>query len=126
MKTPECSLLRRPAVLALILFTMMLTSLTPAFAQRPNLTGTVVRESGSPLDGGTVELLEPGGDQVKHRVYTDSRGAFAFRAPAGSYELRVKFGSRVLPQKMDDETRKRRPVTLTSDPQRLRIEVKTR
>lgn len=125
MKTPECNPMRGPAALALIL-ALVLAPLTPAFAQRPSLTGTVVQESGSPLDGGTVELLEPGSDQVKHQVYTDSRGAFAFRAPAGSYELRVKFGSRVLPQRMDGETRNRRPVTVTSEPQRLQIKVETR
>lgn len=112
------------AVLALALG-LALAPLTPALAQQPSLAGTVAKDSGQPLDQGTVELLAPGTEQVQHRVYTDSRGRFAFRVPAGSYDLRVKFGSQVLPQKVGAGTRDRRPVTVTAQPQTLQIQVKT-
>lgn len=113
-------------VLALALvFALALAPLAPAAAQQPSLAGAVTKDSGQPLDQGTVELLAPGTEQVRHRVYTDSRGRFAFRAPAGSYDLRVKFGDRVLAQKVGGAARDRRPVTVTAQPQTLTVEVKT-
>lgn len=115
----------RVAALAALALGLALAPFTPALAQQPSLAGAVVKDSGQPLDQGTVELLAPGTEQVRHRVYTDSRGRFAFRVPAGSYDLRVKFGDRVLPQKVGNGARDRRPVTVTAQPQALQIVVKT-
>jgi hypothetical protein len=104
---------------------LALAPLAPAAAQPPSLAGAVVKDSGQPLDQGTVELLARGTEQVQHRVYTDSRGRFAFRVPAGSYDLRVKFGNRVLSQKVGGGTRDRQPVTVTAQAQTVQIEVQT-
>lgn len=125
MKTPATLNATRRIALVTAL-ALLAAPLAPALAQQPSLAGTVVKDSGQPLDQGTVELLEPGGNAVKHRVYTDSRGRFAFRAPAGSYDLRVKFGNSVLPQKTGNGTRNRQRVSVTPQAQTLRIEVKTR
>ncbi|HSL84233.1 MAG TPA: carboxypeptidase-like regulatory domain-containing protein [Thermoanaerobaculia bacterium] len=115
----------RTAVAVLLALGLALAPLAPAAAQAPSLAGAVVKDSGHPLDQGTVELLAPGTEQVKHRAYTDSHGRFAFRAPAGSYDLRIKFGDRVLPQNVGGAARDRRPVTVTAQPQTLTVEVKT-
>lgn len=125
MKTRIARNVTRPFAV-LFALGLLLAPVAPALAQQPSLAGTVVKDSGQPLDQGTVELLEPGGNAVKHRVYTDSRGRFAFRAPAGSYDLRIKFGNSVLPQKVGNGTRDRRQVSVTPQPQTLRVEVKTR
>lgn len=117
--------LHRAAVAAILALGLALAPLAPAAAQPPSLAGAVVKDSGQPLDQGTVELLAPGTEQVKHRAYTDSHGRFAFRAPAGSYDLRVKFGNQVLPQKVGGAARDRRPVTVTAQPQTVQVEVKT-
>jgi hypothetical protein len=51
--------------------------------------------------------------------------SFAFRVPAGSYDLRVKFGNRVLSQKVGGGTRDRQPVTVTAQAQTVQVEVQT-
>lgn len=121
MKNPDFDPRTRTAASLAVVLALVLAPLTPAFAQRPSLAGAVVKSSGQPLDRGTVELLAPGTEQVRHNVATDARGRFAFRVPAGSYDLRVKFGSKVLPQKVGGGTRDRRPVTVTAQPQTLQI-----
>lgn len=125
MKNPDFVHPTRTAAAFAVVLALMLAPLSPAYAQRPSLAGAVVKDSGQPLDRGTVELLAAGTDQVRHSVATDARGRFALRVPAGSYDLRVKFGSKVLPQKMGGAARDRRPVTVTGQPQTLTIEVKT-
>lgn len=108
-------------VLALSLATM-LAAAPAAVAQAPPLAGTVVKAGGGALAQAQVELLAPGTNRVKHKVYTDSRGRFAFRKlKAGTYDLRIRYGGRVLKQRTNRGAVQQRRVVVRGEPKRLTI-----
>lgn len=121
--SPRLSSLALATILALAL---SLVAVDAVFAARPTLVGTVVKEGGRPLDNGRVELSKPGEGEADLRAYTDARGRFAFRADPGVYELRVRYGDRVLLQIVGDGTARARPVAVRDQPQSVRVQVKTR
>lgn len=106
-------------------FIGLLLAGTSVQAQWPSLSGTVVITSGGTLSQATVELLRANTDDVEHRGYTDSRGRFALRnVSQGDYELRIKFGTRVLTQVTDEgTTTQRRAVRLQNPPQQVEVRI---
>ncbi len=106
----------------------LLCVVSSAQAQAPSLAGMVVKAGGDPLQQAQIELLVPDTDKVTRSVYTDSRGRFLLRGVAtGRYDLRVKFGSRVVTQVIEEggpEAKERRAVELGSEPQRLIVRVR--
>lgn len=115
----------RPIAVILVLalsFGTVLAATPAAEAQAPPLSGTVVKAAGGALAQAEVELLAPGTDHVKHKVYTDPRGRFAFRnLDAGAYDLRIRYGGRVLTQRTNDSSVRQRRVVVNGEPKQLTV-----
>ena len=108
----------------------VLVSANPTSAKQPTLSGTVMNvlpEGNAPLPRARVELLSPGTNQVKYGTYTGPTGRYAFwQVAAGTYDLRVKFGRRVLNQVIGGRPpTKRQRIKLTASPARLVVTVRT-
>lgn len=115
----------RPLSVILVLalsFGTMLAGIPAAEAEAPPLSGTVVKAGGGALAQAEVELLAPGTDRVTHKVYTDPRGRFAFRnLDAGEYDLRIRYGGRVLTQRTNDGSFRQTRVVVRGEPQQLTV-----
>jgi outer membrane receptor protein involved in Fe transport len=82
---------------SLLLISFLLAFLAPVatFAQTPNVSGTVVDESGAVLAGARVTLLDAKGTVVR-TVVTDAAGAFNTALAPGTYTARIE-ASRFVP-----------------------------
>ncbi len=123
----------RPIKVTHLIPAVLIAVLSPAasVAQPPSLSGKVVEVSASgesPLAQARVELLIPGGNQVKHSTYTDAKGIYAFRGVApGAYEVVVKSGKTTLVQVIKkSEGKQRRKIVVPQKPARLDLTVRTR
>jgi len=73
------------------------------------------------VDGGRDFRLEHV-EVVQHKVYTDPRGRFAFRnLDAGAYDLRIRYGGRVLTQRTNDGSVRQRRVVVRGEPRQLTV-----
>lgn len=71
----------------IMLFTCIILSMSIAFAQTKQVSGTVVYENGEPVIGATVIAK----DNVKFGMVTDLDGKFAFDVPASIRTLLIRY-----------------------------------
>lgn len=95
----------------------------------PLLSGKVLKSSGSgdsPLARAQLELLDTRSGRVLQTAYSDPNGGFAFPgASPGQYDLQVLYG-RILQQKTPQGWVEKRRVSLSRQPSRLVIYVRSR
>jgi len=79
-------------ILTSLLLTVIFFSLFSAksvFAETFTLTGNVIDNTNTALDGVTVDILNPGTTNVVETTTTDSNGDYSISVEEGTYDVRV-------------------------------------